>query len=156
MGMAAEIPVTRCFLAFRDSERTGLVRWLAEGMESTMDKQGFEKQGKIRSWKMMLPPNLPPKNSRHAARIRGESNCPRCSRKFQKEQWCQLLRGVCSESCLIRARMSSARHAVQCSDSFTGWESVLTGRRSTSLSCRVGSGSTLAATARNPSLANRA
>jgi hypothetical protein len=48
MGMAAEIPVTRCFPAFRDPERTGLVRAVAEGMKSTLDKQGFEQQGKIR------------------------------------------------------------------------------------------------------------
>jgi len=75
MGMTAEIPVTRCFPAFRELERTGLVRQLAEGMKSTLDKQGFEKQGKIRIWKMLLPPILPPKNSRHVARIRGENNC---------------------------------------------------------------------------------
>jgi hypothetical protein len=77
MGMAAEIPVTRCFPAFRDPERTGLVRWLAEGMKSTLDDQAFEEQGKIRIWKMLLPPNLPPKISRRAARIRGENNCPK-------------------------------------------------------------------------------
>jgi prophage regulatory protein len=65
-------------------------------MKSTLDNEGFEQQGKIRRWKMVLPPNLPPKNSRHVARIREKATAKTCSRIFQKEQRRQFLPGNCT------------------------------------------------------------